>query len=681
MVLQILLALVLLYYCWPLLGLFLVFRAILYINSHPDFLSHLSTGLDIAAGTLILLVLAFYLIKFLRRLDNKQRWIDDAIIKSKEYVNRATKIRAKFERRQYQSDEDAKKTVGLAGELDVLRTLEHIKNIIVYWSVGINSKNKKTEIDILVVSPYGLLQIEVKRYAGEYVVDESGDFRKFSEHEGGDKIIHSPFEQIRRANGLLKETLLHYLDEPIQIIPLVVFTNPSFRIQGLKENEICHCTLDAAPNFFENFAKGAMRPSPLDPHTLAKIVASLDHGNVVPAFYDSRFQRPEQERAHAARTTIASRDRFGDGLYVLARRMGMDNPCAPLEGTTPLFCDSRTTNPTPSSEEERDLRDNPPYRLLPQAMLRTHERSPRRTGRPIWLGTRKKRVVVIVLALCSMVYFGLDHDSPTNKTASKERSSVSTPPAFALVNQTPMHGSGSNPSQKERSKLQELDDYATALTHYREEALAARNKAETTWRGVIVSDAGTSIEIRPVSKSSEKYSVRLHLRLVVQNTTPWPVTVPAGHYLWRLTKPSGEILASGSAYANGQGTIQPGKSVTFQEVHSLNGLGDDPLLLQWVGRKLCYLSVYPKELKIRNSKYSGYIKPDGSPFPIPRPPQMPDWATKANDKYSADQMKEKFQRAVEKQIEINGGPPPLPDVNISTLSSPREWFTPRVITN
>lgn len=194
------------------------------------------------------------------------------------------------------TDERAKKACGDRAEAIVLHMLERAGKAAVYWNVGLNCFGMKTEFDVLVISPFGVLHLEVKGYTGTWRRTAGYPKKNPESWERVDnvraaKVVKSPVSQALRARMALDKALNIAIRASIPIWSYLVFPDPSvkLRIDDDRLPFLNHATMGHA---FQDFVDGRLVPAGKDcsekmrPEVFGRLLTYLDEGGFMPVFFD-----------------------------------------------------------------------------------------------------------------------------------------------------------------------------------------------------------------------------------------------------------------------------------------------------------------------------------------------------------------------------------------------------------
>ena len=135
----------------------------------------------------------------------KPRFTDSSIVRSDEYISRLKSIHSGT------ITANPLRLRGWEGEMETLFLIEAVGKGIVYWNVGVNFHGRKSEFDILVLCPHGVIHIEVKTYSGTYSpannqpAKNPNDWKKVNTFSGEVRESWSPVSQALRAKKILSD--------------------------------------------------------------------------------------------------------------------------------------------------------------------------------------------------------------------------------------------------------------------------------------------------------------------------------------------------------------------------------------------------------------------------------------------------------------------------------------------
>lgn len=249
--------------------------------------------------------------KALNKAATKSSNQDSNVIRSAQYLGRLVDLKDTFKNVNVLTRDEQLLAIGAEGEVKTLSLMEYLGNAIVYWNVGLNFYEKKCEYDILSVTPYGILHVEVKNYGGDYYSSEESSVYRPNYWEkrlsdGQKKRSRSPASQAARAKGLLTKALNMACSESIPILSVIVFTNSSFKANHIVEDRVAWCDLDTFGSLYMDFINGKIPGAKrVDSHTLGKTLSYLANGGHFPAFFDETLYQKDSsyeasEHSHVA---------------------------------------------------------------------------------------------------------------------------------------------------------------------------------------------------------------------------------------------------------------------------------------------------------------------------------------------------------------------------------------------
>lgn len=127
----------------------------------------------------------------------------------------------------------------------VLRWLDSNKYIVLK-NIYLKYNNTTQEFDNIVISPFGIFNIETKGYSGTIKINNDMTWvRKYDNKETG---IGNPMFQIQRHHKILEGIL-----EDVNIIDLIVIGNESTIIEGSENSSVPVLKHDVLLNYIENY--------------------------------------------------------------------------------------------------------------------------------------------------------------------------------------------------------------------------------------------------------------------------------------------------------------------------------------------------------------------------------------------------------------------------------------------
>lgn len=274
--------------------------AVIYIFKHPSFL--------IWGIPAILAGIALHLgVREFKKHKAKQRIAaakKPDIITADTYRYEAGLIKNRFANRESLPPDEQIKAAGDMGEIRVLQMMESIGGMIVYWGVGLR-RGGGSEYDILAISEFGLLHVEVKNYSGLYTSAEGEP--EFNPNKwqretpgGGTQIIKSPFYQAAKAHDNLAEALTEVLGVDVPLYSVIFFENTSFSMRGIQDYRVSFCLSGDMKRYLNSFAHGGRVGTPrVSGELMARLVSYLDNAGHSPVFFDNDlFTQGNQEVAY-----------------------------------------------------------------------------------------------------------------------------------------------------------------------------------------------------------------------------------------------------------------------------------------------------------------------------------------------------------------------------------------------
>lgn len=229
----------------------------------------------------------------LRLFEGKPNFTDSSIVRSEDYISRLLSVH------NGSIPVSPARLVGWKGERNVLFIIEAIGKGIVYWNVGIRFQGQKCEYDILVLSPFGVLHVEVKAYAGTYVpapgepLRNPNNWEKGNPYTGEPKVTWSPVSQSLRANRILQQTLNALCEKPIGVETVIVFPDNNFRVEKMVDSRLPWFNAHNFQKFYKAFSHGLLKSPGLDLVDMVKIASVLGQCGFEPVFYDAELLKKD----------------------------------------------------------------------------------------------------------------------------------------------------------------------------------------------------------------------------------------------------------------------------------------------------------------------------------------------------------------------------------------------------
>lgn len=229
----------------------------------------------------------------------EEDWVDDTIVRSQDYKDVMSKYDSISSQRDL-TDRESIEGAGLEGELMALAYPEYHGRCVTYLNVGVKYEGQKCELDLVVITPYGIMLVEVKNYKGDYTyADGEGAFRPNAwvknTHSGTTKITRSPISQACRAKRIFSDAMKAASGRKIPIFSYVLFTNDSFSMGRIVDDRLPWSYAGAFNDVCEGFVHGLCPgfTKPLEPTLIANILDYFDQCGMTPVFFDSSFPTNE----------------------------------------------------------------------------------------------------------------------------------------------------------------------------------------------------------------------------------------------------------------------------------------------------------------------------------------------------------------------------------------------------
>lgn len=128
----------------------------------------------------------------------------------------------------------------------VLRWLD-TKKYIVLRNVYLKYNNTTQEFDNIVISPFGVFNIETKGYSGKIKINKDMSWVKV--YENKEIGIENPIFQLQRHHKILEAIL-----EDVNIVDLIVIGNESTVVEGIENSTVPVLKHDVLLSFIENYS-------------------------------------------------------------------------------------------------------------------------------------------------------------------------------------------------------------------------------------------------------------------------------------------------------------------------------------------------------------------------------------------------------------------------------------------
>lgn len=141
---------------------------------------------------------------------------------------------------------------GNRGEYKAFRTLDYIRtDHIILKNIELKYGDDRTELDAVVITPYGITIVEVKNTARDIFIDENGDYYRTGEFLNWDCNI---VQKMNLKEELLKRALEEEGFADVDINKIVVFTDNRIKVQN-KCTDIKTSFASQLPYLIEGFKK------------------------------------------------------------------------------------------------------------------------------------------------------------------------------------------------------------------------------------------------------------------------------------------------------------------------------------------------------------------------------------------------------------------------------------------
>ena len=149
---------------------------------------------------------------------------------------------------------------GASGERDcqrALRTLSHDQGVKILCNVALEGEDGKTEYDAIVIAPYGLFIIEMKKWTGPTVITEHGIMKQTT----GNRTIYDLAERMNVKKDLLRSLLGDKM--PDVCVPFVVFSDANTEVDD-QYHKVPYYIGGGYPNRIRDYKKFGLCLSPED---------------------------------------------------------------------------------------------------------------------------------------------------------------------------------------------------------------------------------------------------------------------------------------------------------------------------------------------------------------------------------------------------------------------------------
>ena len=171
---------------------------------------------------------------------------------------------------------------GNRGEYKAFRTLEYLKsNHIILKNIELRDGDLRTELDAVVITPYGITIVEVKNTAKNIFIDENGSYYRTGEFLKWDCNIA---QKMDLKEELLRKALAAEGIEDVEINKVVVFTDNRIEVQN-KYAKIRTCFVSQLAYIIDGF-KSQNNMSQEDMERIEELIRKAEHKEAYPFGFD-----------------------------------------------------------------------------------------------------------------------------------------------------------------------------------------------------------------------------------------------------------------------------------------------------------------------------------------------------------------------------------------------------------
>ena len=171
---------------------------------------------------------------------------------------------------------------GNRGEYKAFRTLDYLHtDHIILKNIELKDGDLRTELDAVVITPYGITIVEVKNTAKNIFIDENGSYYRTGQYLKWDCNIAQKMDV---KEELLVKALASQGIENVEINKVVVFTDNRIEIQN-KYTKIHTCFVSQLPYLIDGF-KSQLRLTFEEMENIEKFIKNADYKEAYPFGFD-----------------------------------------------------------------------------------------------------------------------------------------------------------------------------------------------------------------------------------------------------------------------------------------------------------------------------------------------------------------------------------------------------------
>ncbi len=171
---------------------------------------------------------------------------------------------------------------GNRGEYKAFSKLDYLHtDHIILKNIELKDEDQRTELDAIVITPYGITIVEVKNTSKNIFIDEEGNYYRTGEFLRWDCQIA---QKMTVKEALLRETLLKSGIENIRINKIVVFTDNRIQVQN-KYSGIITCFASQLTYIIDGF-KSAEQISREDMEKMESLIRKAECKEAYPVGFD-----------------------------------------------------------------------------------------------------------------------------------------------------------------------------------------------------------------------------------------------------------------------------------------------------------------------------------------------------------------------------------------------------------
>ncbi len=173
---------------------------------------------------------------------------------------------------------------GRAGEARAFRALEDVQTrTVILKNIELNDDGERTELDAVVITPFGIIITEVKNFARDMFIDANGDMYRTGEYLRMDCDLAAKAEQKEK---ILRAVLKKAGCDCRAIHRVVVFTNNRIEVRNKCES-LRTCFISQLPDIIDDYSRGDYLYGPEDMERLKNAIEAADSKERYPLGFDA----------------------------------------------------------------------------------------------------------------------------------------------------------------------------------------------------------------------------------------------------------------------------------------------------------------------------------------------------------------------------------------------------------